>query len=287
MSLQTDATPDTITRLADLLNDAHPDVRNSVRNSLRELDGQQELTDAVRTQTVRILAGADWRGLEQAARLAGELDHEPAGERLVELLPHERMEVQVTAAWSLRELAVAETLPGIHEFAEEITGPFNLQPALSGGYQLNRSQDACLSYLFEAVGQAKFAAAAPVLLKFVPKRFDQGPMSRSAAVWALGHIFAEDPPDQLVGAFIGRMGDSARVGPEYLSVREAAAVGLGRMKIKRALEPRRTAMEMMTRGRRLWVACEWAIAQITNTEQPETPPLRLAPTSPFLRSIRP
>lgn len=89
---------------------------SEVPSFLEVLAKQEGLREAILEQAQRIIAGDDWRGLEQAARLFGALDHEPAAERLLELLKHDRTEVFVTAGWALRELAVPRTLPAMHEF---------------------------------------------------------------------------------------------------------------------------------------------------------------------------
>jgi HEAT repeat protein len=290
-SLVKSPSAEAVQQLADLLNDRHPGVRNYVRESLEVLAKQDSLRDTVLQHAFRIIAGNDWRGLEQTARLFGSLDHEPAAERLVELLEHKRTEVFVTAGWALRELAVAATLPAIHEFV------------LSRNREkLTTADNVCFTYLFEAFGQAKYLAAAPILRSFVPplSQFpvgvrERGPgepapenagrqaLSRSAAIWALGYVYESDPPRDLVQQFAGRLSAAAGYPPsEDAEVGIAAAISLGRMN---ALAPVKSAADIHGHGDLLYEACQWAIAQITGNEQPITPPARIAPRNPFLRPI--
>lgn len=263
---------ESVRQLAELLNDPHPDVRGHVRKSLEVLAKQEGLREAILEQAQRIIAGDDWRGLEQAARLFGALDHEPAAERLLELLKHDRTEVFVTAGWALRELAVPRTLPAMHEFLLS-----------RNGEKLTTADNVCFTYLFEAFGQAKYLEAAPILRSFVNKGPGRQPLSRSAAIWALGHIFANNPPEDLIEQFAGRLAAAADYPPkEAAEVGIAAAVSLGRMN---ALEPVKSAAAIHGQGDLLFEACQWAIAEITGNEQPVTPPVRTAPRDPFLRPI--
>ena len=271
-SLVENPSAEAVQQLADLFNDRHPGVRNYARESLEVLAKQDSLRETVLEQAQRIIAGDDWWGLEQAARLFGTIDHEPAAERLVELLEHERTEVFVTAGWALRELAVAATLPAMHEFLISRNGD-----------NITIADNVCFTYLFEAFGQAKYLAAAPILRSFVESGHGRQPLSRSAAIWALGYIFENDPPEDLVEQFGGRLAAAAAYPPkEVAEVGIAAAVSLGRMN---ALEPVESAAAIHGQGDLIYEACQWAIAEITGNEQPITPPIRLAPRDPFLRPI--
>lgn len=271
-SLVANSSAETVPELAELLNDRHPDVRSFVRESLEGMAKQDHLRDVVLQQATQIIGGEDWRGVEQAARLFGDLDYEPVSESLIALLEHERTEVFVTAAWALRELAVPETLPAILEFVQRRSST-----------TITTADNVCFTYLFEAFGQAKHAAADAVLRSFVPAGSGRQPVSRSAAIWALGHIHEENPPDDLVRQLSGRLSAAAGYPPsEVLEVGTAAAVSLGRMHV---LAPLESAASIHGRGDLLYEACQWAIAQINGDEPPVTPPFRLAPRNPFLRPI--
>ncbi len=266
------ASPDAIQKLAFLLNDRHPDVRNDVRESLEEMAQQDNMSDIVFQNVDRVVAANDWRGLEQAARLFGTLDRESAAPDLLQLLEHQRTEVFVTAGWALRELAVSETLPAMLEFIKS-----------RARTKITTADNVCFTYLFEAFGQAKYSAADPVLRAFVKDGSGRQPLSRSAAIWALGHIHEGDPPDDLVGQFSGRLSAAAGYPPtEAAEVGTAAAVSLGRLNSLRPLE---SAVSVHGKGDLLYEACQWGIAQITGNEQPATRPARLSPRNPFLRPV--
>lgn len=276
-----------VSQLAELLTDPDPRVRNVARNSLVMLTSDDSLKEQLLNRIDQLLTEDDWRGLEQACRLTGQLDHEPAAQRLLELLNHSRMEVQITAAWALRMVAVPNTVPEIEAFIAKTIAPLPSTAGLPSGAILTRRQDDCLMHLFEAVGQARSSSAVPSLLKCVPKRKDMGSQSRAAAVWALGHIYQNNPPDELVQQLISRMSDSSPLNPEYESVRMAAAISLGRMKLAAVVTPMKVAMQRMAPSGRIHVACEWAIAQITGTSQPPPAAQRIPPRNPFLRSVGP
>src|SRR5262249_43452274 len=110
-TLLREATTERLRLLADKLDDPHPEVRIKARHALQDLASKSQFKDEVIKQGMRILAGQDWRGLEQATILLARLNHKPAAGRIAELLQFERPEVFVPAAWALRRLAVPGTLP--------------------------------------------------------------------------------------------------------------------------------------------------------------------------------
>ena len=103
---------DQVASIAKLMDDPNTLVRVNARKALGEAAVQAGLGDAIRAQAMTLLAGTNWRSLEQAALLLAVLDHKAAAPRLVELLQFNRPEVFVAAAWGLRKLAVPATLPG-------------------------------------------------------------------------------------------------------------------------------------------------------------------------------
>ncbi|MEO1984608.1 MAG: HEAT repeat domain-containing protein, partial [Fuerstiella sp.] len=206
-SLVERATVDVFVTLGQLLDDIHPEVRGYVRESMRELAQLPEFDEIIRDKAMEILGSKSWREMEQAARLLGELDHKPAASPLVELLYFDRAEVHVTAAWSLHQLAVRETLPGMHAFVKSITDKYAADPAASKGENLSAGHDACLSHLFQTFGLMKYGEPEAVLVKFVPRRYDLGPRSRGAAIWALGYLHENDPQPGLMKMFGQRVAD--------------------------------------------------------------------------------
>lgn len=274
--------------LGELLADPHPDVRVYVRSSMRNLAKRPEFDEVIRNTAVEVLESDDWRGLEQAARLLAELDYKPAAPRLVELLYFERAEVHVTAAWSLRRLAVRESLPGMLDFAKHVTDKYPVQPGPHDHGKLSEGHDACLSHLFQAFGVMTYAESEPVLLKFVPRRYDLGPRSRGAACWALGHLHQNDPQPELMNLLGHRVADEGELPvPEPVEVRANAAVSLGRMNAKPALEVLRYFYKKDPPGDRIREACGWAIEQITGEDLPDPGTKWLPPPNPFLQPLDP
>ena len=92
-------TLDYVRLLGDRLADADPDVRALARRRLASLAADKAWRDRVVAEATRLLAATSWQGQEQAAILLTLLNHKPAASRLVELLPSDRPEVCVTAAW--------------------------------------------------------------------------------------------------------------------------------------------------------------------------------------------
>ena len=274
-----------VRRLAQLLGDPHPDVRNDARISLESFAVEENLADLV-TREVRVqLLGESWRGIEQATRLLGSLDDEMVADDFVRLLRHERGEVRVTAAWALREVAVEKTLGPMLEFSQQLSVVLPASESSGRNGTQIRLEDACLGHLFEAFGKAEYLPAKALLLQYVSKRSEKGESSRSAAVWALGLMHATDSKDEsIVAALLDRATDTTTRPEEYEEVRTAAAVSLARMQAIQTVDALNQALGERAPARTI-EGIKWAIGQLTGTPLPATKPRYLAPTQPFLRAI--
>jgi HEAT repeat protein len=257
-------TPDHIPLVAELLDDPHPQVRTSARKALLEVARAPDHGDAVRREATRLLATERWRALEQATVLLALLDHKAAAPRFVELLRFERPEVFVAAAWGLRKLAVPETLP---EQLREVERRWqrSLKPDPNDPRPMIDLQ---VAQLAQSLGRARYAPAAPVLARFVPKQWNMGPQSRASAVWALGLIHQEAPPARLVEEMIGRLTDESVIMAEDLGVRSMCAVALGRMKSEEAVDSLRKYYPKKLSTEPLPNSCGWALEQITGEKLP-------------------
>ncbi|MFO1091852.1 MAG: hypothetical protein U0992_00870 [Planctomycetaceae bacterium] len=273
--------------LAGLLNDPHLDVRVLARVSLQKLAEQPELRETILELALAGLQSPNWQGLEQSSHLVGDLDHKPAAPRLLELIEHERPDVSITAAWALSRLVVPETAPVMLKFAERLTAHVPVEPENdTPRASLSAAQDVLLSHVFQMFGLLKYAEAEPLLLKFVPRRYDLGPRSRGAAVFALGYVHAGDPNPDVARALGQRVADAAdfpRLEP--VEVRANAAIGLGRMNVPDAVEVLRAFYKNGNPGDRIREACGWALEQITGEDLPDPATKRAVPATPFLQPI--
>jgi hypothetical protein len=269
-----------IARLARLLDDPHPGVRVSVRDSLYELAGRSELDGPIRMAAMDLLSGQKWRGLEQAALLLAALDHEPAAGRLVELLEFDRAEVSVAAAWSLKTLAVTETLPAMLEKAGR-----NAALCQRGGAP--RWTDDQTAHLFEAIGRMKYADAEPLLLQHVPKKFALGVRARSAAIWSLGLLHEGIPDEALAGKLMERITDNGPppAPPELDPVKHTSAVSIGRMKAISQAESLRQLITPTVPNHRVAMAVRWALIELTGEQVPGPEPQVIRGISSFLQPL--
>jgi HEAT repeat protein len=256
--------PEHIPLVAELLDDPHPQVRVRARKALLEVARAAEHGDAVRRQATRLLATSRWRALEQATILLTALDHKPAAPRFVELLQFERPEVFVAAAWGLRKLALPETLPAqLREIERRWDRSLNpLERDLRAMIDLQVAQ------LAQSLGRARYGPAAPVLGRFVPKQWNIGPESRASAIWALGLIHENAAPSPLVYELIERLTDESVTNEEDPRVRRMAAVALGRMKAREAVDSLKKYYPGKLTTYPLANACGWALHRITGGALP-------------------
>ncbi|MFO0796187.1 MAG: hypothetical protein U0804_01855 [Gemmataceae bacterium] len=249
--------------LADRLSDPHPAVRRRARLALH--DQAKDWKAAVIGDAERVLAGSDWRGLEQATLLLADLEHRPAAPRMLELLRHDRPEVLTTAAWGLRRLAEPGTLaPALGFFEQRYRG-------LSSPNPTNAAADVQLSHLAQFFGRAKYQHADEVLRKLAtkgsPAGNPAGAEARAAAAWALGLIHEGKGPPAVVTVLEGRL---SAVNPGDLEderVRQMAAVALGRMRageatLRRFYTDKRPGLNPVNN------ACGWALERVAGERYP-------------------
>jgi HEAT repeat protein len=265
-----------VTTLGDRLSDPHPDVRRAATRALLGYARRADLRGAVIDRGVRALAAADWRGQEQAAVLLAKLTHRPAAARLVELLRSDRSEAAVAAAWGLRELGVADTLPAALDHvklrhAQLRTGatPRDFPPD-----QLDR-QLAQLVQLLGAAGyrpaDTEFRALFPRIIGrgMPPPLTEVGPETRAAALWALGRLHAGDADAALVRPIQERLtGDGPLLGKDDGRVRRMAAVALARLGARQSVDVLREQGGEQPTLDAADYACRWAAAQLTGRPLP-------------------
>jgi len=262
-SLVEQATPESVSQLALLLDDVNPSLRRRVAGSLVGLAGEDALRPTVIEESTQMLATDRWRGLEQATVVLIHLDHKPAGARLVELLGHPRPEVAIAAAWGLRRLELPEHLPAMLAHAQHLHQQFT-----QAGHVVTTGEIRQASQLFQAFGTMRFADADALLRLFVPKNFGLGEESRAAAVWALGYLYEDAAPEDLIRAFDSRLSDTSSPTPESGEVRRMAAVSLGRINAEAAL-PTLKRFQQEEGPSHVGLACSWSVERITGEPQPE------------------
>ncbi len=250
-----------IEMLCSLLDDVNPTLRRDVAAGLIKLAEIEGLHDEVIERTTEVLNRDQWRGCEQAVVVLTRLDHKPSGKRMVELLGHERGDVQVASAWGLSELRIKELLPDMLDHARSVYDGFKSR-------QLNDNMQGAsrhIAHLFIAFGDQRYKEADSLLRKYLPKDFSLGYQSRPAAAWALGLLFEDDVQEDLVPILERRLND---VGPEPEDddMRQMCATALGRMKAESAIPSLRKNAGMGPAG----FACYWAIERITG-EMPPPP----------------
>ena len=254
-------TPERVTALTRLLDDPHPEVRGTVRESLFQLAKTAELDRPIRDGASVVLNGMSWRGQEQATLLLAALDHKPAAGRMVELLESPRDEVLMTAAWGLRHLAVPETLPAILDKATR-------QTDLRKKIDFSMSLDVQVALLCEAMGLMKYAPAEGLLRRYIPLDLNMGELSRGAAVWGLGKLYENNPQEELAQLLFDRLADPAMEPAETERVRVMSTIAMGNMKTKSQVDPIRKGFAAEVTPTRKYMAVRWAMQTLANEQLP-------------------
>lgn len=259
-------TDENLRRLGDRLADAHPDVRTKARLSLERHFANPEWKDAVRREGTRILDGAHWGGLQQAALLLARIDHKPAAGRLIALQDHARFEVFVTAAWAVRSL----NLPGQTGVALEIfqrrakvlkaTGR-TLPPSTALG------MDEQLSQLAQYLGHQKYLPASATFRALIPA--GTGPLeTRAAAIWALGKIHEGQSNLGFEALVEGRLNAVQPTDYEMPLLRRMCAVTLARVDARDAVKSLRQHYFGRPTDDDALNASGWALERMTGEKVP-------------------
>lgn len=250
--------------LGELLGDPHPAVRRRVSEGFLQFKDLPELNDAVLSGATKVLNADRWQGHEQAALLFGALEYRPPAKRLVELLDSPRPEVMIATAWALRKLSVEETVPGMIDvaFRQSVKRREKTVPGV----------DDQVAHLFEALGQLRAKSATKLLEAYVPKKFELGERSRSAAVEALGWIYENEAPQSLSDSLLDRINDVASQTPELALVRQMCTISLGRMKSVNQAAGIREFVAVEVPATKVGLAMRWAIKELTGEELPPPKP---------------
>jgi len=211
------------TRLqSSMLSDPDLVVRKTAKVQLLELctKGFRPLVDECITEN---LSGKAWQGIEQAIVLAVELQDRSRCARFLELIEHQRAEVNMHAAWGLMELAVDPAIvSGIVPHAQKLT------QGLDAGDHYEKQDIIRLSFLLEVFGRNRYEPVADMLKKYIPKRdFRMGNLSRASAIWALGKILKEQDDPALRASLSERIKDLSSLMPENYLVGYACILTLG------------------------------------------------------------
>jgi HEAT repeat protein len=211
------------TRLqSSMLSDPDLVVRKTAKAQLLELCGKgfRPLVDECITEN---LSGKAWQGIEQAIVLAVELQDRSRCARFLELIEHQRAEVNMHAAWGLMELAVDPAIvSGIVPHAQKLT------QGLDAGDHYEKQDIIRLSFLLEVFGRNRYEPVADMLKKYIPKRdFRMGNLSRASAIWSLGKILKEQDDSALRASLSERIKDLSSLMPENYLVGYACILTLG------------------------------------------------------------
>ena len=278
-ALATNPSPESIARIAPLLDD--PIVQNRVlaRRTLLTMAADEKLHSAVVEHTTRVLMKDAWRGDEQAILILTTLEQRQVGTRYLVMLDHSRPEVFVTAAWGLRKFAIPELVEPMFAAAQKYGDrikPEGMAPSPHADL---------VAHLHEAMGIMRHAPAEAQLRTYIPKGLSDSP--RATAIWSLGLLLQEKPDPQLAKQLEQRMEDIASIPPESLPVRSMCAVTLGRMKSEPSLPILRKWYKTETHNNYLGRCCGWAIERITGEKLPDADVLHVKPVNWFLEPYEP
>ena len=261
--LQTQTDQASMDLQAGRLTDLHVGIRNLARKQLlAKYSADEKLRPSLIGYIDQLFSAKDWRGLEQAIILAAEIVDRPRCSKLVPLLEHESVDVNVTAAWALRILADS---PEIYD--QMLKHAVHWTNRLSNLESATHDDIHRVSHLLEALGDRRYAPVEPVLRKYVPKGdFRMGYVSRMSGIWALGKYWKDGDNYALAQQFAERAADKLSPNPEMDGVRYAATIAIG------WIADERSRTELIANDEPLpspaGYATKWALERLDNKKKP-------------------
>lgn len=259
-------TPERIAFVGRLLDDPHPALRGRIRDEFVVLAKQPDLDGPIRAVSRQVLAADGWRGQEQSLLVLATLDDETSAPRALELLRSPRDEVLVTAAWGLRRLAVADTLPPVQEFVADATVRRKMEA-------LSRARDSQIAHLCELLGVLRYRPVDALLQEYIPLNYAMGDFSRPAAIWALGKIREGEFDESLAEKLIARVLEPSTLPPETSEVKQMSAVSLARLKATSTVERLRGYMGPSASSTREGLILRWSLISLTGKDIPLPEPI--------------
>jgi HEAT repeat protein len=170
------------------------------------------------------------------------------------------------AAWSLRKLAVQETVPALIDKAKRQTELRKTD--LPNDAAVSRQ----ITLLFEALGVLKATDAMPLLLTYVPKQQILGERPRGAAIWAIGLIHEGTRNPEIEEALSDRINDFNELTPENLFVKQMSVIALTRMNAVDLAPMLRELVPQFSSPPPLAAAVRWSVRKLTGEELPPPKP---------------
>lgn len=296
-SLVAQRTVTAVELLGPLLNDPIPSVRIYVADSLVALDEDEALRSMVREAATKMLMADEPLGVEQSAMVLGAIDHEPAANRLVELLEAEDPAVRVSAAWALRQLAVKETGDAIFAkirretkrtiaLDDELWETWNKVPAPTVDFASLATTYRQLDQLLMALGLLKYDAGLDFLKTFFPTPAVRGMSDppavaatfitscRAHAIWSASRVVSEGTSEKVVATLL-EIVQKAPPGPsaEPHDTRAAAVLGLAHLQVPEAIPILRKYRGEDAAHNKLGATCGRVLHELTDDPLPELVPL--------------
>jgi len=257
-----------------LLDDPNTELRNDVRRKLLALAKHESLDAMVRSEGMKSLENGTWRGIEQAALLLGELDHEPAADPMVKhMTTHPRHEARLAAIVGLRWIAVERTFAPMLEWARKLVDkpthvdsllPTDDEGESPGGPTGHFAGNMELTHLLQTFGVHQYEPARSVARQMVGRNDKYSGEARAAGMWALSRYYEDQPDQQLATQLVTRLNDAYGMNPELEIARRFAALAVGSMRAKGFEETITNHMVTYTGSQsRIQQTCHWALERIT------------------------
>ena len=169
--------------------------------------------------------------------------------------------------WALSKLAIPETFPALLKRAEYVVKTSLEARGING-------DEKQISHFFELFARAKYRESEKLMRSLIDDKQHFEPVTRAAAIWALGFFYVDNPEPTLVKALIGRVNDQGSIPPEAVEIHEMSTVSLGRMKAKDAVRHFRKHWDGRAPQDRFAFSMAWAVQEITGEKTARPEPLR-------------
>lgn len=247
--------------MAVALGDRNVHVRRVVRGNMISHAQNPDLLGTVDAIVTSQLASERFEAVEQAILVVDALGQDKRADTLFALLSHPRDEVNVRAAWALKNMRLSpQLLSSIAEHCAITTRRLDQRE------RVLLAEEKRIAFLFEALGAHAYEAADEMLMMYVPKLDHRmKDITRASAIYALGLIWQGRENQPLVAELCLRIVDNNPLDAESKLVQYTGAVALGRIGDRSSLQALNRVEDPLPLP--VGKAAVWAIEQLQNSPE--------------------
>lgn len=257
--------PNNLLALFGALNDPIPENRSLALRELLKFADDAKIRSLLVRGFQKKLADDDWRTVEQAILGSVTLQNKATIPIFVKLVDHPNPNVNVTAAWGIKEMA--DNPKVIDWVSQRVKEGFQRyknkeEPAIDL-YNTHTSQ--LYAQLMEILGKHSHQASKDIAQEVAGEFSNVGLILRASSMWTLGKIVEDNPPAKVLQTMLADVKSLDSQYPVPWLIAYAAMVNLGRFGDSGANAVMEVYNDAVEGDLNVGAAATWALGQINSS----------------------